>query len=97
MKSEAKFQSELIHELHDILGECYVLKIDAYQGLPDILVLYKDKWATLECKKHENASIQANQEYHVGHMDEMSFSRFIFPGNKEEVLNELCEAFGVDR
>ena len=97
MKKESEFQRELIKELHDILGECYVLKIDGYQGLPDLLVLYKDKWATLECKRSASAAHQVNQDIHVKRMDGMGFSRFIFPENKEEVLNELCESFGVSR
>ena len=97
MKREADFQRNLVRELHDILGDCYVVKLDAYQGLPDLLILYKDRWATLECKRSGEAQHQANQDLHVRKMNEMSFSRFIFPENKEEVLNELCEAFGIDR
>ncbi|MDR2774892.1 MAG: hypothetical protein LBC19_09150 [Tannerella sp.] len=59
------------------------------QGFPDLTVFYKDKWAALECKKNAGAKKQPNQEYYVGRMNEMSFSRFICPENKEEVLREL--------
>ena len=93
-KKESAFQHELIKELKDRLPGCYVLKNDSgyLQGVPDLLVLYGDKWGTLECKRSADASHQPNQDYHVRHMDEMSFSRFIFPENKEEVLNEMVLA-----
>jgi len=92
---ERKFQSKLIQELKDIFPGCIITKLDSghIQGIPDLLVLYQDKWATLECKKDEDASKQPNQDYYVGVMNEMSFSRFIYPDNKEEVLNELQQAF----
>jgi hypothetical protein len=59
--------------------------------------LYKDKWATLECKREEKASHRPNQDYYVNKMNEMSFSRFINPENKEEVLNEMAKAFQSGR
>lgn len=92
---ENKFQSNLIKEIKQRFEGCIVMKNDSsyIQGIPDLLVLYKDKWASLECKKTANAKRQPNQEHYVGLMNEMSFSRFICPENKEEVLNELHKAF----
>lgn len=92
---ERNFQSELIKELKALFKGCIVTKLDSghIQGIPDLLILYKDKWATLECKKSARAKRQPNQEYYVGRMDEMSFSRFICPENKEETLHELQQAF----
>ena len=92
---ENKFQASLIKELKDKFPGCIVMKNDSsyIQGIPDLMVLYNDKWASLECKQSANAKRQPNQEYYVNKMDEMSFSRFIHPGNKEEVLNDLSEAF----
>ena len=94
-KLERDFQSSLIKELKKIFPGCMVMKLDSsyIQGIPDLLILYKDKWATLECKKNRGAKKQPNQEYYVGRMNEMSFSRFICPENKEEVLRELQQTF----
>lgn len=91
---ESGFQDKLQKELKTMLPGCMTFKMDQIQGIPDLLILYKDKWASLECKNSANAKRQPNQEYYVGQMDEMSFSRFICPENKEEVLDELRQAFG---
>ena len=94
-KLESGFQDRLIDELHDMFPGCLVLKQDAFQGIPDLLILYNDRWASLECKKSSRAEHQPNQDYYVDLMNEMSFSRFIYPENKEEVLYELQQAFCV--
>lgn len=92
---ENKFQHELIQDLKSLFPGCIVMKNDPsyIQGIPDLIVLYRDKWATLECKKSAGAEKQPNQDYYVECMDRMSFSRFIYPENKEEILNELQQAF----
>lgn len=92
---ESKFQADLKKELKQKFSGCIVTKLDSgdIQGIPDLLILYKDKWATLECKKNEKASKRPNQQYYVDKMNEMSFSRFICPENKEEVLNDLQNMF----
>lgn len=90
---ESGFQDQLINELKDRFPGSMVFKMDQVQGIPDLLVLYRNKWASLECKKFANAKRQPNQEYYVGVMNEMSFSRFIYPENKAEVLDELQQAF----
>lgn len=95
MPRENRFQADLIKELKDIFPGCVVLKNDSSycQGIPDLLVLYKDRWAMLECKRDKNSSHRPNQDYYVGMLDEMSYARFIFPDNKEEVLHELQQTF----
>ena len=92
---ESRFQSRLIRDLKNMFAGCIVMKTDPtyIQGLPDLLILYKNKWASLECKKSANAKKQPNQERYVNRMNEMSFSRFIYPENKEEVLHDLQQAF----
>lgn len=92
---ERDFQAGLIKELKARFVGCMVMKLDSsyIQGIPDLLILYNNKWATLECKKNAKAHKQPNQEYYVDRMNTMSFSRFICPENKEEVLDELQQAF----
>lgn len=97
-KLERDFQSKLIKEIKEKFPGCVVMKNDSsyIQGIPDLTVLYQDKWAMLEVKRSETASHRPNQEYYVGKMDEMSFARFICPENKQEVLHEMEHAFRSD-
>lgn len=94
-KQESEFQATLIKELKDRFKGCMVLKQDPnyIQGIPDLLILYKKKWASLECKKDKDAKKRPNQDHYVDKMNKMSFSRFIYPENKEEVLNALQSTF----
>lgn len=92
---ENKFQSKLIKEIKNEFPGCIVLKNDPtyIQGVPDLLVLHNNKWASLECKKDAKAHKQPNQEYYVEQMDKMSFARFICPENRDEVMGELYSHF----
>ena len=86
---ESGFQDRLISTLKARFPGCMIFKMDQRQGIPDLLILYGEKWASLECKRSNKAKRQPNQEYYVGKMNEMSFSRFISPENKEEVLESI--------
>lgn len=88
---EKDFQTKLISSLEARFPGCIVVKNDPnyIQGFPDLTVFYKNHWAVLECKKSKNASVRPNQSYYVEKLNDMSFSRFIFPENKEDVLHEL--------
>lgn len=92
---ENKFQSKLVSEIKKRFPGSIVLKLDPtyIQGVPDLLILHKNKWATLECKKNQSSKRQPNQEYFVKKMNDMSFSRIIYPENKEDILNELQQTF----
>ena len=94
-KLERDFQAGLIKDLKQMFPGCIVMKNDSsyIQGIPDLLILYKDKWASLEVKKSATASHRPNQNYYVEKMNAMSFSRFIFPENKDEVLTDLARLF----
>lgn len=90
MKENA-FQASLIKEIRNRFPDCMIMKTDSsyIQGVPDLLILYNDKWAALEVKRSENARHQPNQDYYVDKMNKMSFAAVIFPGNKEDVLYDM--------
>ena len=94
-KLESKFQKDLTDQIKEEFPGCLVMKNDSgyIQGIPDWTILYKDKWAVLEAKRNKNADKQPNQQYYVDKLNNMSFSRFVYPENKEEVMNELHAFF----
>lgn len=96
---ENRFQAQLIRDLKTAFPGCVVLKNDAnyLQGFPDLLILHNDKWAALECKREDGAHRQPNQTYYVDKLRNMSYASFICPENRNEVLNELQQTFGIDR
>lgn len=92
---ESKFQKDLMDEIREIYPGCVIIKNDSeyLQGFPDWTIFYKDKWAVLEAKRDKDAPAQPNQPYYVELLDNMSFSRFVYPENKDQVLEELSEIF----
>lgn len=90
---EGKFQDGLKDTLSKLFPTSIIMKVKGIQGIPDLLVLYKNKWALLECKRSSTAIHRPNQDRLVELCNKMSFSSFIFPENKEEVLNRLIKFF----
>lgn len=90
---ESGFQDEVRKKLNKLFPGCMIFKMTQLQGVPDLLILYNNKWASLECKKTATANHQPNQDYYVDRMNKMSFSRFINPKNVDEVLYELSQTF----
>lgn len=70
---------------------------DKQQGMPDLTMLYGEKWASFEVKRSATAAHQPNQAYFVRKLDDMSFAAFIYPENEEEVLDALQQAFESPR
>lgn len=95
MSLENRFKTELVNELKSLFPGCIILHMDPteYQGIPDLLILYKDRWAALEGKRNSKASHRPNQDWYISKMNSMSYASFIFPENKEQVINELYETF----
>ena len=100
-KKESDYQAYLKDLIKNLLPGCIVSKEDPndIQGIPDLIVLFGKKWATLEVKKslEDRKKPRPNQEYYVDRMNEMSFSRFIYPENEKEVLDELCKTLRSGR
>lgn len=99
MVNENKFQAEVIRDLKHEFPGCMVLKNDPnyIQGIPDLLVLFKNKWAALEVKRSKNEPHRPNQDYYISLMNKMSYAKFIYPENKEEVFDELQQSFRFRR
>ena len=95
---ENKFKTELIKDIKETIPGSIIFHLDPTecQGIPDLLVLHNDKWAALEGKKNKDASHRPNQDYYVDKMNEMSYAAFVYPENKEVILNELQQALGTD-
>lgn len=93
-KKENKYQTHVISRIHDLVPDCLVLKSDPnyIQGIPDLLILHKDRWAALEVKRSEDSPHRPNQDYYVSHFNEWAYASFIFPENEEEVLDALQRA-----
>lgn len=94
---ESEFQADLKKEIKRRLPGCIVTKNETYAlGFPDLTVYYKDKYALLECKRSKDAEKQPNQEFIIDSVNAKGgFARFVYPENKEEVLNELQQALTV--
>jgi hypothetical protein len=94
---ESTYQARLIRRLEGMFPGCFILKNDSsyLQGVPDLLILYKDKWAMLEAKANENAPVRPNQPYYIELLNSMSFAAFIYPSNETEILRGLQQAFEV--
>jgi hypothetical protein len=85
----------VIHQLRAMFQGCIILKNDSsyLQGVPDLLLLWRDRWAAIEVKSGPSAPVQPNQEEYVAMMDAMSFAGFIHPQNEEVFLRELHATF----
>lgn len=97
---ENEFQPEVIKAIYEMFPDCFVMKNDANyrQGFPDLSVFIGPYYILLECKKSkkEMRDPRPNQDYYVDAVNAMGgFARFIYPENKEAVLNEIRQTFGL--
>lgn len=104
MRRENRYQASLIKRIKERFPGCIVIKAPSnyIQGIPDLLILYRDHWAALECKRGlkevETARYhEANQDYYVQLMNDMSFASFISPEIESEVLDAVQQSFESDR
>lgn len=94
---ESQFQAQLIKKLTKMLPGIIILKNDPnyIQGIPDLILLYKNRWAALEVKRGATASVRPNQAHYVRTMYAMSYAAFIYPENESEILNEVQQSLTV--
>ena len=99
-KLESQFKTHLTRRIKKEFPGSMIFHLNPMvdgQGIPDLLVLYEDKWVALEGKQSIRSKRRPNQEFYVNKMDKMSMARFVYPQNEEEVLNDISTAFGVPR
>lgn len=91
---ESQFQAQLIKKLNKMLPGIIVLKNDPnyIQGIPDLILLYKNRWAALEVKRGATVSVRPNQAHYVRTMYAMSYAAFIYPENESEILSEVQQS-----
>jgi len=72
-KQESVYQASLVKKLYQMFPGCIIQEQDPSrtQGIPDLLILYKDKWASLEVKISASAPVRPNQRHHVDTMNSM--------------------------
>ena len=92
---ERDYQPRLIRKLRRQYPGCVILKNDTdyMQGIPDLSIFVRNRWAMLEVKASADADVQPNQEYYVNQLNLMSYASFIYPENERSVLRELQQAF----
>lgn len=92
---ENRYQSDLIKKISTLFPQSMILKNDPnyIQGVPDLLVLFAERWAMLEVKASRKASHRPNQEYYIEKLEHMGFARFVYPENEDEVLRDLNQYF----
>lgn len=92
---ESQYQASLVRRLEATFIGCLVVRMDAsrIQGIPDLLILFGNRWAGLEVKIDETSRVQPNQRYHIEHLHSMSYCSFIYPQNEDEVFHELQLTF----
>lgn len=91
--TEAQFQKQVMSWLRK--QGCEVYKMTPGAGIPDstedVHFLKDGFWGFLECKKSKNAKHQPGQDKTVARHNKMSYSRFCYPENWEDVQKELEE------
>lgn len=101
-KLERDYQAGLRRRIEARLPGCWILKNDPgfLQGIPDLTILFEDRWAILEVKRKQPTGpddFEPNQEWYLDTFNDMSFAACIYPENEEEVLDALQQALQPSR
>lgn len=92
---ERDFQARLIKRLKFEFPDCFVLKNDPnyIQGIPDLTILWHQRWAMVEVKKSEAARLRPNQRHYIDKSRDLSFGFVVYPENEEDLFEELHNYF----
>ena len=95
--AESDYQANVIKTIYQLIPGCVIMKNDAQyrQGFPDITIYYRSRYAILEFKVDGDADYQPNQEDYLRIFGKYTFAKRIDPENEEDVLNGLCQFFGI--
>lgn len=93
---ERKFEKQVCSELLEMFPGAVLLKLDPLyiQGIPDRLILFGERWASLEIKRLPTSHKQPNQEFYIKKLNNMSYASFLNIKNKELVYDRLQRLLG---
>lgn len=95
MVNENVYQRKLKKRIENMFEGSFVVKNDSsfIQGIPDLTVFYKNKYAILEVKRSANEPHRPNQDYYVDMFNGVSYAAFIYPENEKQIIKEMEEFF----
>ena len=95
---ESSFQSNMIDEILDAFPEAIVTKNDASYllGIPDVTILYRSRWAFIECKKEPRSRKQPLQSDYIEYAQTWSFGAFACKENWKAVREDLFRYLADD-
>jgi Holliday junction resolvase len=92
MAQESNFQRKVVGWLRQ--KGCYVLTVSTVRGIPDgcpdiIALIDGGGWLALECKTSQKSKFQPLQKVTIQKLNNMFYSRPIWPSIWDEVKKEL--------
>lgn len=96
--SEATFRTKFLKDVKDLSPDIFIEFADPQRcnGIPDVIIFYKKKFARIETKRSKIASKRKHQEYYIKYFNSQGiYAAFLTPENKEEVFNALRRYFKI--
>ena len=96
--SEATFRTKFLKDVKDLSPDIIIEFADPQRrnGIPDVIIFYKKKFARIETKRSKNASKRLHQQYYIDYFNSQGiYASFLTPENKEEVFNALRRYFKI--
>ena len=96
--SEATFRTKWLNKFKKLSPDIFIEFADPKRknGIPDVIIFYKKKYARLETKRSKNASKRLHQQYYIDYFNSQGiYAAFLTPENQEEVYNALRRYFKI--